>query len=75
MDEPKRNGDEEAMPKLYIVISASNDETSLCNRAFWNHDKAWKYQQECEKNPGGAFHMFAVRVDDARPEMPVGDCA
>jgi hypothetical protein len=63
-----------ALPKIHIVISESNDETSLCNRAFWSHDKAWKYLQQCERNPGGKFRMFAMRIDADRSEMPVGIC-
>jgi hypothetical protein len=63
---------ENDMPRIYLVISDAQDETSLCSRAFWSHDKAKKYQQECVQNFGGRFRVFSVRIDCDRSEVPVG---
>ena len=50
------------MRKVIAVISKTNDECSLCNRAFEDTNEAWNYLLEVEKNVGCEMFMRGLEV-------------
>lgn len=49
--------------KIYVVLSRSNDECSICNRAFYEYEKAFQYLKEKEEETGCDFYCIVMELE------------
>ena len=47
-------------PKIYVVLSNENDETSAANRAFYDYDSAFRYLKLCEDIYGHSMKIVSM---------------
>lgn len=52
---------------IYVVLSMTQDECSICNRAFYNYENAWKYLKEKENETGCSFRILHLIFEDEAP--------
>ncbi len=48
--------------KVYVVISETWDECSLCNRVFLTYEKAWDYAKKSEKETGCTLRVVGMEL-------------